>query len=201
MNTALPLLEAAPPRTLQLPDSAREGLARTPFGLYVHVPFCATRCGYCDFNTYTADELGPGASRAEYAGTAIAELRQAAETLGPALPASAHAARSDSLIGREASEMWVSPRQNFLKPPPVPEMPTVTRTSRPLAFWNSSATASVTGNTVLEPSICTVSAAPAAPAAPSSAAANAALSMFSQFEIIETVRTGKVVMARGEQPT
>ncbi|MGV7360672.1 radical SAM family heme chaperone HemW, partial [Mycobacterium kansasii] len=29
-----------------------------PFGIYVHVPFCATRCGYCDFNTYTADELG-----------------------------------------------------------------------------------------------------------------------------------------------
>src|ERR687894_648270 len=85
MNTVLPLLEA-PPRTLQLPDRAREGLARTPFGLYVHVPFCATRCGYCDFNTYTADELGPGASRAEYAGTAIAELRQAAETLGPDLP-------------------------------------------------------------------------------------------------------------------
>ena len=85
MNTVLPLLEA-PPRTLQLPDRARQGLARTPFGLYVHVPFCATRCGYCDFNTYTADELGPGASRAEYAGTAIAELRQAAETLGPDLP-------------------------------------------------------------------------------------------------------------------
>ena len=85
MNAVLPLLEA-PPRTLQLPESAREGLARTPFGLYVHVPFCAPRCGYCDFNTYTAAELGPGASRAEYAGTAIAELRQAAETLGPALP-------------------------------------------------------------------------------------------------------------------
>ncbi len=30
---------------------------------------------------------------------------------------------------------------------------------------------------------------------------NAAITMFSQFEIIETVRTGKVVMARGEQPT
>ena len=29
-----------------------------PFGLYIHVPFCATRCGYCDFNTYTAAELG-----------------------------------------------------------------------------------------------------------------------------------------------
>jgi acetolactate synthase-1/3 small subunit len=30
---------------------------------------------------------------------------------------------------------------------------------------------------------------------------DAAITMFSQFEIIETVRTGKVVMARGEQPT
>ena len=30
---------------------------------------------------------------------------------------------------------------------------------------------------------------------------DAAIAMFSQFEIIETVRTGKVVMARGEQPT
>ena len=53
----------------------------------MHVPFCATRCGYCDFNTYTADELGPGANRAEYAGTAIAELRLAAAILGPDLPA------------------------------------------------------------------------------------------------------------------
>lgn len=30
---------------------------------------------------------------------------------------------------------------------------------------------------------------------------DSAIAMFSQFEIIETVRTGKVVMARGEQPT
>lgn len=29
-----------------------------PFGVYVHVPYCATRCGYCDFNTYTPDEVG-----------------------------------------------------------------------------------------------------------------------------------------------
>src|SRR3954452_22777409 len=85
MNTVLPLLET-PTRSVDLPESAREGLATTPFGLYVHVPFCATRCGYCDFNTYTSDELGPGANRAEYAGTAIAELRRAAETLGPDLP-------------------------------------------------------------------------------------------------------------------
>jgi putative oxygen-independent coproporphyrinogen III oxidase len=85
MNTVLPLLET-PVRPFALPDSAREGLTTTPFGLYVHVPFCATRCGYCDFNTYTSDELGPGANRAEYAGTAIAELQRAAELLGPDLP-------------------------------------------------------------------------------------------------------------------
>jgi oxygen-independent coproporphyrinogen-3 oxidase len=72
--------------TFELPESAREGLGATPFGLYVHVPFCATRCGYCDFNTYTSDELGPGANRAEYAGTAIAELQRAAAVLGPDLP-------------------------------------------------------------------------------------------------------------------
>jgi putative oxygen-independent coproporphyrinogen III oxidase len=29
-----------------------------PFGMYLHVPFCITRCGYCDFNTYTPAELG-----------------------------------------------------------------------------------------------------------------------------------------------
>ena len=91
MTTVLPLLPAPAPAPGaagpdRLPESAREGLAGTPFGLYVHVPFCATRCGYCDFNTYTSDELGPGANRAEYAGTAVAELRRAAETLGPDLP-------------------------------------------------------------------------------------------------------------------
>jgi putative oxygen-independent coproporphyrinogen III oxidase len=91
MNTVLPLLTdvglpAGSPGPDRLPESAREGLATTPFGLYVHVPFCATRCGYCDFNTYTSDELGPGANRSEYAGTAIAELQRAARTLGPELP-------------------------------------------------------------------------------------------------------------------
>ncbi len=54
-----------------------------PLGFYVHVPFCAVRCGYCDFNTYTATELGGGGSQAAYAGHAVAEVELAARTLGP----------------------------------------------------------------------------------------------------------------------
>jgi len=50
--------------------------------VYVHVPFCSVRCGYCDFNTYTADELGEGATRASYADTAMAEVLQARERFG-----------------------------------------------------------------------------------------------------------------------
>ena len=42
--------------------------------VYIHVPFCAVRCGYCDFNTYTATELGGGGSQAEYPANAIREM-------------------------------------------------------------------------------------------------------------------------------
>ena len=69
------------------------------------------------------------------------------------MPFSAHRSTSDWLMGREASDMWVSPAQNFLNPPPVPETPTVILTSPPVAMPNSSAMASVMGNTVLEPSM------------------------------------------------
>ena len=50
----------------------------------MHVPFCTVRCGYCDFNTYTASELGDvrGASRASYAEAAIDEIRFAREVIG-----------------------------------------------------------------------------------------------------------------------
>ena len=65
-----------------LPAGATASLGRQPFGIYVHVPFCRTRCGYCDFNTYTATELGAGASRDSYPGLAVAEVRFARRVLG-----------------------------------------------------------------------------------------------------------------------
>jgi putative oxygen-independent coproporphyrinogen III oxidase len=65
-----------------LPELSTARLGAAAFGVYVHVPFCLTRCGYCDFNTYTAAELGSGASREGYAALAIEEIRLAARVLG-----------------------------------------------------------------------------------------------------------------------
>ena len=48
-----------------------------PLGLYVHVPFCASRCGYCDFNTYTATELGRDVRRDTFHEVLIDEIRYA----------------------------------------------------------------------------------------------------------------------------
>ena len=62
-------------------------LGARPLGIYLHVPFCSVRCGYCDFNTYTLTELGAdGASVATFADAAVRELRFAGEVLGSAGP-------------------------------------------------------------------------------------------------------------------
>jgi putative oxygen-independent coproporphyrinogen III oxidase len=83
MPSAPPVGDVAP-RDGSLPAASLAGLGDRPFGVYLHVPFCATRCGYCDFNTYTASELGGGASQDSYAATAAAEVRLARRVLGDA---------------------------------------------------------------------------------------------------------------------
>jgi hypothetical protein len=88
--------------------------------------------------------------------TATVRASKAIGSSKKSMPACLHASISSLRIGREPLEMSVSPRQNFLKPPPVPEMPTVTRTWPFLAFWNSSARASAIGKTVLDPSMAMV---------------------------------------------
>ena len=85
MPSALPDGEPAPPSG-ELPPAALETLSESPLGVYLHVPFCSVRCGYCDFNTYTLTELGdgrtPGASIDTFADAALAELDVAARVLG-----------------------------------------------------------------------------------------------------------------------
>ena len=87
MVPVLPVGDVAPPDGA-LPASVGRGAAQRAFGLYLHVPFCTVRCGYCDFNTYTASELGGGANQAAYADTALREIELAAGVLAQAgLPA------------------------------------------------------------------------------------------------------------------
>lgn len=79
MGSALPLGEPVPSDG-SLPPGVRTDPA-TDFGVYLHVPFCRVRCGYCDFNTYTSSELR-GARQDEYADTLLREIRLAADVLG-----------------------------------------------------------------------------------------------------------------------
>ena len=82
MTTVVPSAPDAPALLLGRVDPT------TPLGLYVHVPFCATRCGYCDFNTYTPGELGSSSSPASWIAAVRTELRLAAAAMEPARPVS-----------------------------------------------------------------------------------------------------------------
>lgn len=73
-----------PPRDGSLPTSVGIGAAERGLSLYIHVPYCRVRCGYCDFNTYTADDLGPGASREDYRSNLARELDLSVSTLAEA---------------------------------------------------------------------------------------------------------------------
>lgn len=80
MPSTLPDGESAPADGV-LPEFVRHGADDRAFGVYVHVPYCRVRCGYCDFNTYTASELGGGAGQVGYAAEAAAELSFGADVM------------------------------------------------------------------------------------------------------------------------
>jgi putative oxygen-independent coproporphyrinogen III oxidase len=84
MSPRLPDGEPAP-RDGALPARALAGLGERPFGVYVHVPFCASRCGYCDFNTYVPGER---VRRDGFVDAVVAEWELADRVLGGA-PAAA----------------------------------------------------------------------------------------------------------------
>ncbi len=79
MPSALPLADPAPDDGM-LPPSVLAGAEQRDLAVYLHVPFCRVRCGYCDFNTYTADEVR-GVRQSDFADQAIAEVRLAAHVL------------------------------------------------------------------------------------------------------------------------
>jgi putative oxygen-independent coproporphyrinogen III oxidase len=84
--SVLPIADPAPADGL-LPASVAAGAEERDFGVYIHVPFCRVRCGYCDFNTYTASEIR-GVKQSDYAGQATTEIAVAHRVLQDAeLPA------------------------------------------------------------------------------------------------------------------
>ena len=60
-------------------------LKNKPFSLYVHVPYCSKRCGYCDFNTYTPSELDRDDQIESWLQSAIKETIFARKILGESL--------------------------------------------------------------------------------------------------------------------
>jgi oxygen-independent coproporphyrinogen-3 oxidase len=72
------------PDSGRLPAQAIKAVGNADFGAYVHVPFCTVRCGYCDFNTYTASELD-GSTQEQYIHALLNEVRLATDVL-PHIP-------------------------------------------------------------------------------------------------------------------
>jgi oxygen-independent coproporphyrinogen-3 oxidase len=68
------------PLSGELPDFVRVGASQRTFHAYLHIPFCSIRCGYCDFNTYTASELA-GVSQASFTSVMAHEVSLAGKLL------------------------------------------------------------------------------------------------------------------------
>ena len=79
MAGPLPEGEAVPESGL-LPESAALGASVRTLSAYLHIPFCSHRCGYCDFNTYTATELR-GLTREGYLVALDAEITHSKQVL------------------------------------------------------------------------------------------------------------------------
>jgi oxygen-independent coproporphyrinogen-3 oxidase len=62
-----------PPENGLFSESEIIGSESRSFHAYVHIPFCTVKCGYCDFNTYTSNELGT-LKQSDFAGTLIGEV-------------------------------------------------------------------------------------------------------------------------------
>ena len=79
MAGPLPEGDQAPENGL-LSGSEIAGSESRTFHAYVHIPFCKDICGYCDFNTYTATQLG-SLKQSDYAASLISEINLSAQVL------------------------------------------------------------------------------------------------------------------------
>lgn len=71
------------PLSGELPDSARVDAESRTWHAYLHIPFCSVRCGYCDFNTYTANELR-GVTQNSFLNNLLAEVKLSRQVVNQA---------------------------------------------------------------------------------------------------------------------
>jgi len=62
-------------------DIEFNNLLNKPFSVYIHVPYCKKRCGYCDFNTYTPNELDVNDQIDSWAEATVKEIKLAKKVL------------------------------------------------------------------------------------------------------------------------
>ena len=97
----------------------------TPFSLYIHIPFCASICGYCDFNTYTAQQLGGGVSQDSFHNLLIRELELASRTLdAPAVSTVFIGGGTPTLIGADSLTKILRGIENYFPMNPDVEITT-----------------------------------------------------------------------------
>ena len=109
-----------------LPAEALAGVGTRPFGFYVHVPFCASRCGYCDFNTYVPGERG-AEQAGGYVGAVLAEIDLAARVLARRAAPRRHGLlrrrHADAAVGRRADPDPAPDRRALRPRSPAPRSP------------------------------------------------------------------------------
>lgn len=92
--------------------------ATDQFAAYVHIPFCKVRCGYCDFNTYTNLDFGPGAAARAFDQTVIGEIDLSAEIIkaplstvffGGGTPTMLHSGQLVNILNHLRQRFGISP--------------------------------------------------------------------------------------------
>ena len=67
-----------------------------PFGIYIHWPFCASKCPYCDFNSHVREQINHDVWRQAFR----AEINRYAAETGHLVFGTIHASTAPSCIGR-----------------------------------------------------------------------------------------------------
>ena len=106
--------------TAQVPGESRAFTELPPLALYVHLPWCARKCPYCDFNSHEARETIPEAA---YIDALLSDLEQELPDIwGRSLSSVFIGGGTPSLFGADALERLFSGLRALVALPPTIEV-------------------------------------------------------------------------------